>query len=53
VLIQGEAGIIATTGYPDAPAKVGVSMIDLTSSMYAAVESFSPSISARKPGRGR
>ena len=37
VLIQGEAGIIATTGYPDAPAKVGVSMTDLISSMYAAV----------------
>ena len=37
VLIQGEAGIIATTGYPDAPAKVGVSMTDLVSSMYAAV----------------
>src|SRR5579864_4163027 len=29
VLIQGEAGIIATTGYPDAPAKVGISMTDL------------------------
>jgi crotonobetainyl-CoA:carnitine CoA-transferase CaiB-like acyl-CoA transferase len=37
VLIQGEAGIIATTGYPDAPAKVGISMTDLVSSMYAAV----------------
>ena len=37
VLIQGEAGIIATTGYPDAPAKVGISMIDLASSMYATV----------------
>src|SRR6202008_3435548 len=24
VLIQGEAGIIATTGYPDKPAKVGL-----------------------------
>ena len=37
VLIQGESGMIATTGYPDAPAKVGVSMTDLCSSMYAAV----------------
>ena len=35
--IQGEAGIIATTGYPDKPAKVGVSMTDLAASMYAAV----------------
>jgi itaconate CoA-transferase len=37
VLIQGEAGIIATTGYPDAPARVGISITDLISSMYAAV----------------
>jgi crotonobetainyl-CoA:carnitine CoA-transferase CaiB-like acyl-CoA transferase len=37
VLIQGESGMIATTGYPDAPAKVGVSMTDLCSSMYTAV----------------
>src|SRR5438093_2262987 len=37
LLIQGEAGIIATTGYPDKPAKVGLPIIDLASSMYAAV----------------
>ena len=37
LLIQGEAGIIATTGTADRPAKVGVSMTDLASSMYAAV----------------
>jgi crotonobetainyl-CoA:carnitine CoA-transferase CaiB-like acyl-CoA transferase len=36
-LIQGEAGLIATTGYPDKPARVGVSVTDLISSMYAAV----------------
>ena len=36
-LIQGEAGWIATTGYPDAPARVGVSVTDLISSMYAAM----------------
>jgi itaconate CoA-transferase len=34
LLIQGEAGIIATTGYPDKPAKVGVPIVDLASSMY-------------------
>ena len=37
LLIQGEAGIIATTGYPDKPAKVGVPITDLASSMYAAI----------------
>jgi crotonobetainyl-CoA:carnitine CoA-transferase CaiB-like acyl-CoA transferase len=36
-LIQGEAGLIMTTGYPDKPARVGVSVTDLISSMYAAV----------------
>ena len=37
MLIQGEAGIIATTGYPDAPAKVGIPMTDLAFLMYACV----------------
>lgn len=37
LLIQAETGIIATTGYPDKPAKVGVPITDLASSMYAAV----------------
>jgi len=37
LLIQGEAGIIATTGYPDKPAKVGVPISDLASSLYAAL----------------
>jgi itaconate CoA-transferase len=53
VLIQGEAGIIATTGYPDAPAKVGVSMIDLTSSMYAAVGILLALYQREKTGRGQ
>lgn len=37
LLIQAETGIIATTGYPDKPAKVGVPITDLASSMYATV----------------
>jgi len=53
VLIQGEAGIIATTGYPDAPAKVGVSMIDLTSSMYAAVGILLALYQREKTGHGQ
>jgi itaconate CoA-transferase len=36
-LIQGEAGWIMTTGFEDRPARVGVSVTDLISSMYAAV----------------
>ena len=37
LLIQGEAGIIATTGYPDKPARAGVSVSDIASGMYAAL----------------
>ena len=37
LLIQGEAGILATTGYPDAPAKVGIPLTDIAAGMYAAL----------------
>ena len=37
LLIQGEAGLISTTGYPDRPAKVGPPVADLASGMYAAL----------------
>jgi crotonobetainyl-CoA:carnitine CoA-transferase CaiB-like acyl-CoA transferase len=37
LMIQGEAGMLATTGYPDKPAKVGVPIADLSTSMYAAL----------------
>jgi itaconate CoA-transferase len=37
LLIQGEAGIIATTGSKDAPAKVGVPISDIAAGMYAAL----------------
>ncbi|HEY4645621.1 MAG TPA: CaiB/BaiF CoA-transferase family protein [Steroidobacteraceae bacterium] len=53
LLIQGEAGMIATTGYPDKPAKVGVSITDLTSSMYAAVGILGALYEREKTGRGQ
>lgn len=37
LLVQGEAGIISLTGYPDKPAKVGVSVCDIGVGMYAAL----------------
>jgi crotonobetainyl-CoA:carnitine CoA-transferase CaiB-like acyl-CoA transferase len=52
-LIQGEAGLIATTGYPDAPARVGVSVTDLISSMYAAVGILLALYQREKTGRGQ
>jgi itaconate CoA-transferase len=35
LLLQGEAGVIALTGTPDDPAKVGISVADIASGMYA------------------
>jgi itaconate CoA-transferase len=53
LLIQGEAGIIATTGYPDRPAKVGVPITDLASSMYATVGILLALYQREKTGRGQ
>jgi crotonobetainyl-CoA:carnitine CoA-transferase CaiB-like acyl-CoA transferase len=35
LLLQGEAGVITLTGTPGAPAKVGISVADIASGMYA------------------
>ena len=35
LLVQGESGVINLTGYPDSPAKVALSICDLSSGMYA------------------
>lgn len=53
LLIQGEAGMIATTGYPDKPAKVGVPITDLASSMYAALGILLALFQREKTGRGQ
>ncbi len=37
LLIQGETGVLASTGYPDAPAKVSVPISDLVAGIYAAL----------------
>jgi crotonobetainyl-CoA:carnitine CoA-transferase CaiB-like acyl-CoA transferase len=37
LLIQGEAGVLATTGYPDAPAKVSLPVADVSAGTYAAL----------------
>jgi len=52
-LIQGEAGIIATTGYPDKPAKVGIPIADLGSSMYAALGIVLALYQRERTGRGQ
>ena len=35
MLVQAEAGVLAVTGTPEAPAKVGISVADIASGMYA------------------
>jgi crotonobetainyl-CoA:carnitine CoA-transferase CaiB-like acyl-CoA transferase len=35
LLIQCESGLLSTTGTPDAPAKVGISIADIAAGMYA------------------
>src|SRR6059036_3403679 len=53
LLIQGKAGIIATTGYPDKPAKVGVPITDLASSMYALAGILMALYQRERTGRGQ
>jgi len=35
MLVQAEAGVISMTGTPDAPAKVGISIADISAGLYA------------------
>ncbi len=53
LLIQGEAGMIATTGYPDAPAKVGAPISDIAAGMYAALGIVLALYQRDRTGRGQ
>ncbi|HWO42031.1 MAG TPA: CaiB/BaiF CoA-transferase family protein [Candidatus Eisenbacteria bacterium] len=53
LLIQGEAGIIATTGYPDRPARAGIPIADIASGMYAAIGILLALYQREKAGRGQ
>jgi itaconate CoA-transferase len=53
LLIQGEAGVIATTGYPDAPAKVGIPITDVAAGMYAAIAIIAALYQRERTGRGQ
>jgi crotonobetainyl-CoA:carnitine CoA-transferase CaiB-like acyl-CoA transferase len=52
LLLQGEAGVIALTGTPDVPAKVGVSVADIASGMYAFSGILAALIQRQSTGRG-
>ena len=53
LLIQGEAGIIATTGYPDKPAKTSIAIVDIAAGMYAALAISLALYQREKTGRGQ
>jgi crotonobetainyl-CoA:carnitine CoA-transferase CaiB-like acyl-CoA transferase len=53
LLIQGEAGIIATTGYPDKPAKAGIAIADIAAGMYAALGILFALYQREKTGQGQ
>jgi crotonobetainyl-CoA:carnitine CoA-transferase CaiB-like acyl-CoA transferase len=53
LLIQGEGGIIATTGYSDKPAKAGLAIVDIAAGMYSAVGILLALYQREKTGRGQ
>lgn len=53
LLIQGEGGIIATTGYPDKPARAGIAIADIASGMYAAIGILLALFQREKTGQGQ
>ena len=52
LLLQGEAGVIALTGTPEAPAKVGISVADIASGMYAFSSILAALFQRQRTGRG-
>ncbi|HEU5463335.1 MAG TPA: CaiB/BaiF CoA-transferase family protein [Candidatus Binatia bacterium] len=53
LLIQGEGGIIATTGYPEKPARAGIAIADIASGMYAAIGILLALYQREKTGAGQ
>ncbi|MFQ5903405.1 MAG: CaiB/BaiF CoA transferase family protein [Candidatus Binatia bacterium] len=53
LLIQGEGGIMATTGYPDRPAKASIPIVDISSGMYSALGIMLALYQREKSGRGQ
>lgn len=53
LLMQGEGGIIATTGYPDKPAKAGIAIVDIAAGMYATLGIVLALYQREKSGQGQ
>jgi len=53
LIIQGEAGLIPTNGTPDAPAKISLSLCDISGSMYATIGILEALFHRERTGRGQ
>ncbi|HEY8885596.1 MAG TPA: CaiB/BaiF CoA-transferase family protein, partial [Chloroflexota bacterium] len=53
LLLQGESGVIAVTGTPDAPAKIGVSVGDISAGLYAFSSILAALYDRERTGLGR
>ncbi|MGI8605858.1 MAG: CaiB/BaiF CoA transferase family protein [Gaiellaceae bacterium] len=52
LVMQGETGLIAVTGTPDAPARVGISACDVGAASYAAVATLAALVRRAATGEG-
>ena len=52
LLVQAEAGVLAVTGSPDAPAKAGISVADIACGMYAYSAILAALLRRERTGRG-
>jgi itaconate CoA-transferase len=53
LLLQGETGVIATTGTEDAPAKVGISVGDIGAAMYGTISVLAGLYQRKETGEGQ
>ncbi len=53
LLIQAESGLCSVTGTPDAPGRVGVSVVDIATGMYAHAAIVTALFARERTGRGR
>jgi crotonobetainyl-CoA:carnitine CoA-transferase CaiB-like acyl-CoA transferase len=53
LLLQGEAGVLAVTGTPEQPAKVGISIADICAGMYALTGILAALYERRQTGQGK
>ncbi len=53
LLIQGEGGIIATTGYSDKPAKASIPIVDIAAGMYSTLGILLALFQREKTGKGQ